>query len=306
MKSESINVLVDSQFVMSESDSTEVSYNILPVGRFHDKRYGIVNITRELVDKMAANFGEYPSYEVPVKLGHSDGAASPGKVKQVKASDAGLEITMELDADTAAAVQAKQYRYMSAEYTNNYVDKKTGKSVGPVLIGAALVNQPGHPYVAPLVLADDNFEDEKKEVDVMDEAKLKELEARIAELEAEKVESAKAYSDLESENKALMAEKLASEVNAFCETWTAKGVPPAVVNIAKPFLLSDSKAVKLSDGGGNDKSLISIFGDIFEAMPKIDMTQRSESGAEVKELSDIEKQLAHAKRIAEIANKGAE
>ena len=149
-------VLIDggSPVALSDQD-TRFSYNLLPVGEFYDKRYGRVSISPAKVKQMADNFGKNPAYEVPVKLGHSDGAKSPGKVVSAEAKPQGLEITMLVDPETAQAINDKQYRYMSAEYDENYHDKATGENVGAVLLGAALVNQPAHPYVAPLMLADD-------------------------------------------------------------------------------------------------------------------------------------------------------
>ena len=54
-------------------------YNILPVGRFHHRGYGEMEITSKLVKEIAANFGKYPAYPVPVKLGHGDGAGEPAR-----------------------------------------------------------------------------------------------------------------------------------------------------------------------------------------------------------------------------------
>ena len=39
---------------------------------------------------------------------------------------------------------------MSAEFEDDYLNKETGEKVGPVLLGAALVNQPANPFVQPL------------------------------------------------------------------------------------------------------------------------------------------------------------
>ena len=61
---------------------------------------------------------------------------------------------MMVDAETAEAINKKQYRYMSAEFDESYMDKETNEPVGAVLLGAALVNQPANPYMEPLVLAD--------------------------------------------------------------------------------------------------------------------------------------------------------
>lgn len=363
-------VLVDGGLpvaVDDDGEGTRFSYNLLPVGKFYDKRYGVVDITPEMLKEMENNFGKYPSYEVPVKLGHGDGAQSPGRVVGVKAKPEGLEITMDVDAETAEAIEKKRYRYMSAEfgkadelyvaaeYSEKYMDKKTGAPVGAVLVGAALVNQPANPYMAPLVLVDDiepelraslersNDDMEKETLELMKkqlsdaearekqareeldeakkaqdekdaEAKSKEDEAqkKIAELEAANKALAEDKAALEAANQSLAEEKAAAEaakaeaeVKEFCDSWTGKGIPPAVIEKVKPILLSEGKPsiVKLSDT--EQASLIKVFGDVFEAMGKVPMGQVGSTEAVV-ELSDCDKARNLGKSIAAAVNKDKE
>lgn len=365
-------VLVDGGLPVAVDDDdgegTRFSYNLLPVGKFYDKRYGVVDITPEMLKEMENNFGKYPSYEVPVKLGHGDGAQSPGKVVGVKAKPDGLEITMDVDAETAEAIEKKRYRYMSAEfgkadelyvaaeYSEKYMDKKTGAPVGAVLVGAALVNQPANPYMAPLVLVDDiepelraslersNDDMEKETLELMKkqlsdaearekqareeleeakkakdekeaEAKSKEDEAKkanekIAELEAANKALADEKAAIEAANKSLADEKAAAEaakaeaeVKEFCDSWMSKGIPPAVMEKVKPILLSEGKhnVIKLSDT--DEASLIKVFGDVFESMPRVAMEQVGSTDSVV-ELSDSDKARDLGKRIAATLNKG--
>lgn len=316
-------------------EDTRFIYNLLPVGEFYDKRYGRVSITPAKVQQMADNFGKCPAYEVPVKLGHSDGAKSPGKVIAVAAKPEGLEITMLVDGETAQAINDKQYRYMSAEYDEDYHDKKTGEKVGAVLLGAALVNQPAHPYVAPLKLADDVTpetppetipEKEKKgmkEVERLEEqardlrAQLEALEARKSQLEAElktareeSADTAKKMADLEAQNKSLLEERERAEnarneaeVKVFCDKWTGKGIPPVVLEKVKPLLLAkQSRTIKLSDDAKDETPTLKFFDELFEGMPKMPMTQLGNSEAPSVELSDVEKAIERGKAIAASVN----
>ncbi len=320
---------------VSESGTNRFIYNLLPVGRFYDKRYGEINVSDTLLKQMQDNFGKFPAYEVPVKLGHNDGALSPGKVIDVQAKSQGLEITMSVDKNTSDAIRSKQYRYMSAEFDENYQDKTTGKNVGAVLLGAALVNQPANPYMQPLVLADD-INPKKKGSKKMDELevlkqklndaneKLKAYEAKETkeqealtedmqkEIDAQKAQNdklQKKLSELEANNTILLAEKLKAEkekheteVKNFADQWAAKGVPPALLEKIKPLLLNDvNNVIKLSDNEKEDVPLIKFFGELLELMPKVNMSQIS-SGSTHIELSDIEKAKEHAKTIAESLN----
>ena len=307
------DVLIDGGLPIALSDSEcRFIYNLLPVGEFYDKRYGRVSITPDKIKQMAVNFGKCPAYDVPVKLGHSDGAKSPGKVIGVQAKDSGLEITMLVDADTAKAINDKQYRYMSAEFDEDYHDKKTGEKVGAVLLGAALVNQPAHPYVAPLVLADNlpQFDSENENIPERNDNTMNELDdlkLQLSDLKAQAAESAKKIADLDAQNKALIAEKeLAeneknnAEVKAFCDKWTGKGIPPAVVDKVKPLLLAThSRVLKLSDDAHDDVSSLKFFDELFDAIPKVNMTQISSAETPAVELSDVDMARVRAKAIAD-------
>ena len=311
-------VLVDGGYPQAlTEEGCRFIYNLLPVGEFYDKRYGRIAITSDKVRQMAENFGKCPSYEVPVKLGHSDGAKSPGKVIDAAAKPEGLEITILVDAETAQAINAKEYRYMSAEYDDDYHDKKTGKKVGAVLLGAALVNQPAHPYVAPLKLAEEIFPDERTEAEMSEIAELKlklsDMESQLKTLRADAEQKAKEQdaatlklSELEAENKALKEECMkaeqernASEVKAFCEKWTEKGIPPVMLEKVKPLLLSEqTKIIKLSEEAKDNINSLKFFDELFSGMPKVPLTQISKTDSQHVELSEAAQAIERGKAIA--------
>lgn len=313
-------ILIDGGAPIALSDeSTRFIYNLLPVGHFYDKRYGEVNITKDNIKQIVENFGKVPAYEVPVKIGHGDGAKSPGKVIGVRARRNGLEITMTVDAETAKAINEKQYRYMSAEVDFNYQNKETGEFVGSVLLGAALVNQPANPYMEPLVLVDDidpnpnSAQSMKGENQAMND-ELENMRKQLAETKAQLKtandaieENTKKFADLEAQNKALIAEKekaeqakIEADVKAFADKWTAAGIPPIVIEQVKPVLLAKtSRVIKLSDDVHDDKPAIKFFDDLFAGLPKVQMTQVSTQEQPQIELSEAQKSKEHAKHIAE-------
>jgi len=316
-------VLVDNGSpVAVGNEETKFIYNLLPVGRFYDKRYGEINISSEKIKKMADNFGKFPAYEVPVKLGHNDGAKSPGKVIAVEAKDSGLEITMLVDAETAKNINDKQYRYMSAEFEDDYLNKETGEKVGPVLLGAALVNQPANPFVQPLKLADvtlDLFPEEDTQMTEVENLRLDLSDAKaqlkgVQEEADEKAklleEQAKKIEQLEAQNKALLEErkraedaKNEAEVKAFADKWTAAGIPPVVIEKVKPVLLGEvSRVMKFSDDAKDDVPTLEFFDELFAGLPKMPMTQIGGTDAPAVELSDVEKAREHAKAIAASLN----
>ena len=115
-------VLVDSGFPEALTGETETRfvYNLLPVGKFYDKRYGEIFVTDQLLRQMESNFGKYPTYKVPVKIGHGDGAPSPGEVIGIQAKPEGLGITMTVDQETSEEILKKHFGFMSVEFEEAY------------------------------------------------------------------------------------------------------------------------------------------------------------------------------------------
>lgn len=326
-------VLVDGgvPVAVNSDENTRFIYNLLPVGEFYDKRYGKIYVGDTLLSQMENNFGKYPAYKVPVKIGHSDGALSPGEVIAIKAKPDGLEITMSVDKETSEAIHKKQYRYMSAEFTENYQDKETGEYVGAVLLGAALVNQPANPYMQPLKFIDDiepkksnrgnkNMEQtiellkkqlsdaearEKKARDDL-EANIEAQKEKETEAQSKADEAQKKIAELEAANKALNeekeraeAEKNESQVKAFCDKWAGQGVPPAVLEKVKPILLCNAgRVIKLSDNAKDDFLAMKFFDELFEGMPKVPMGQIGSTDKSDVNLSEFEIERKRGEAIA--------
>ena len=138
-----------------EEYTKEFWHNILPIGKFYDPRYGEVNITKEMVEKMAENFKNgIPHYKPPVNISHEDIHGKFGDIVEVEAREDGLWAKIALTQDGAKLLEAKRFEYLSAEFTEHYVNKETGEDVGPVLLGVALTNRPAHPKMNPIKLSE--------------------------------------------------------------------------------------------------------------------------------------------------------
>ena len=73
-----------------------------------------------------------------------------------------------------------------------------------------------------------------------------------------------------------------------------------MIDKVKPLLLNkNSRIIKLSDDEKDDTPSIKFFGELFDLMPKVPMTQISTSEAPKVELSDVQKAKEHAKAIAD-------
>ena len=305
------------ELVTIQEFGEELLYNVLPIGKFHDPRYGTVNVTPALVKKLAGNMGKAPSYVPPVKLGHGDGAPSPGVIKEAIAKPDGLHVRLEVDDEAAGQIRAGRYRYMSAEYHPDYQDKKTGEKIGATLLGVALVNQPAHPGVLPIALSDTGewVQEEKqaqepepdKEEDSMT---VEELKAQIEALKnenkelADKVKDAVKLADQSAAEAArLKREAHETEVKTFCDGWAQKGVPPVVLDKVRPVLLAEGGGViKLSDDKSTDVK--TLLGEIFEAIPKVNLRTLGDPQAQSNTESEAAVKLGDD--IAARANRGKE
>lgn len=133
----------------------EFWHNILPVGAFYDPRYGKVKITYEMVRKMAENFKKgIPHYKPPINISHEDVHGKFGNIVEVEAREDGLWARIALTQDGTKLLEAKRFEYLSAEFTEHYINKETGEDVGPVLLGVALTNRPAHPKMNPIKLSE--------------------------------------------------------------------------------------------------------------------------------------------------------
>lgn len=117
---------------------------IMAAGDFTDPRYGDFSITTALMDEIVANFEALPN-AVPLDYDHSlangGGTRAAGWVYGLERR--GTELWAEV-ALTAAAVQAVrdgEFRFLSPEFTTEYIDKH-GTSIGAALLAVALTNRP--------------------------------------------------------------------------------------------------------------------------------------------------------------------
>lgn len=281
------------ELITEQAFSEQFWYNALPVGTFFDPRYGRVDITKQLVEGIAKNFLSAPAYPPPVKFGHGDGAASPGVVKEAEARPEGLFIRVEVDDQTAADLKASKYRFMSAEYDPDYMEKTSGKRIGPVLQGVALTNQPAHPGVVPIALSDGKWEQKRKGDEIpMDEKLLKALQDQIAELTTKlsdlaknneemkkQLETTKTLADTSAQEAArLRSEKRALEVKNLTEKWLSEGIPPAVVDKVRPVLLADG-GITIRLGDGKDTSVGTLLEGVFADMPRVKLDAKGDPNA---------------------------
>jgi hypothetical protein len=291
----------------------------IPVGRlgqWRHPKYGTIKMSQQLFDDMIKNFKQGVIGRDPfIRIGHDKGdsgtfgdAKAEGWIKDLVQEGPYLFALAEpTNKDVADMVQNKQYRYSSAEYNENYIDKETGDSKGAVLEALALTNEPFLTRLPEARLLSDpketfylDYEEVSSMLDkeLLDEVKqtntlLGTFTTKLAEFfggkKEDKTDSTqtipvntddpKKLSEYETRMKALEEEnkriKLAqhnAEVDVKLAGYVALGIPPVVIDQVKLILLADitgEKVIKLSD----DKA-ISQSEQIYEMLDKFPQESR--------------------------------
>jgi hypothetical protein len=121
------------------------------LGKWKHPLYGDLNITQETFNQMLGNFKSNVLGRPPfIRIGHDKGnsttfgyAPAEGWVTDLKQEGEILFGEVEPTSKEAEEnIRTKRYRFSSAEYNPDGVDRETGKKVGALLSAIALTNEP--------------------------------------------------------------------------------------------------------------------------------------------------------------------
>jgi len=149
---------------LSERDADgNVVIEILREGNFNHEVYGNFAVTNDLMQEMIKNFDDNVlAREIAFDMNHIvtlPAAAWARKLSTGKKLINGqpkiiLNAHVKPTPLGETAIRNKEYMYFSSEYTENFVDKETGKEYGAVLKGGGLTNRPWIPGLAPIQLSE--------------------------------------------------------------------------------------------------------------------------------------------------------
>lgn len=130
---------------------------ITRAGSFWDPRYGDFQITREMLESMVRNFdaGVY-GQAIALDVAHRPNDGAAGYFKRLFLDGNKLRGEVELTDYGREAIERKGYRYLSAEFVENYVDNETRQEHGPTLLGAGLVVRPAIKRLDPVELSEES------------------------------------------------------------------------------------------------------------------------------------------------------
>lgn len=140
-----------------QGDSPTSWVTLTRTGKFSDPRYGEFEISREMLLAMVENFNKRTyGQDIFIDVAHrpSDGAAA--KVVRLAVEGDRLRALVEWTQFGLDAVRNKGYRYLSAEYHENWRDNEQGLEHGPLLMGAGLTIRPVIKRLEPVQLSEDS------------------------------------------------------------------------------------------------------------------------------------------------------
>ncbi len=134
-------------------DSGESTEQVLETGAF--LKDGIhFKVDTEQMQSFVQNFKDRVlGTDPPVNFGHERGGEASGWIKDLflDPTKTKLFAIIKWTASGLVALKGLTWRYVSAEFTNRFVDGSTGKQFGPTLAGVALTNVPFLRHMPPVV-----------------------------------------------------------------------------------------------------------------------------------------------------------
>lgn len=123
-------------------------------GSFSDPRYGRFEISRDMLMSMVRNFdARVLGQDVFLDVEHKPADGAAAKVLRLAVEGDRLRAQVQLTPFGIAAIRERGFRYLSAEYVENWQDNELGQTHGPVLLGAALTVRPVIKRLDPIQLS---------------------------------------------------------------------------------------------------------------------------------------------------------
>jgi phage I-like protein len=233
--------------LLAEGAAAPEKIQLLRVGKFKHPSYGEFEITPKILAEMVSNFdSRVRGIDIAFDYFHRSDEEASGWPKKLELSADKQELwaLTEWTPRASKMIAEKEVRYFSPDFGFRWTDPETGKTYNNVLFGGGLTNRPFVKEMAAITADEGDSEMNEKEIAEMkaanlklseeksalekklssapDPEKIKELEAKIAELQAmldaekkkgetlaaEKVkaEEAKALAEKESEFNVLLSE----------------------------------------------------------------------------------------------------
>ncbi|AUH51231.1 hypothetical protein CXB49_10620 [Chromobacterium sp. ATCC 53434] len=129
-------------------------------GSFTDPRYGRFDISRDMLLAMVRNFDAgVVGTDIFLDVNHQPGDGAAAKILRLAVEGGRLRALVEWTDFGRDAVKGRGFRYLSAEFSENWQDNEQGRLHGPVLLGAGLTVRPVIKRLDPVTLSCDSGAD---------------------------------------------------------------------------------------------------------------------------------------------------
>ncbi|AXF86761.1 hypothetical protein DTO96_102517 [Ephemeroptericola cinctiostellae] len=123
-------------------------------GTFTDPRYGTFEITNDMLLSMVRNFdARTVGIDIFIDVSHKPDDGAAAKITKLSVEGNRLRALVEWTAFGVSAIKERGFRYLSAEYHENYQDNEVGETHGAVLLGAGLTVRPVIKRLDPVTLS---------------------------------------------------------------------------------------------------------------------------------------------------------
>jgi phage I-like protein len=125
-----------------KKDSTRIQ--LARAGEFYHMYYGPFDLNSAMFVAFVENF-KAKTYGIDLMIDYDhDRREAAAWFKDLYVTEDGQELWAEVawTPDGQKAIEDKEFRYLSIDFTSDHIDNEVGASHGPVLYGAALTNRP--------------------------------------------------------------------------------------------------------------------------------------------------------------------
>ena len=152
----------NTEYDLSSMNNGQLKIEMLREGNYHHEIYGDFSVTEDTIDSIIKNFKDnVVQREISFDYSHLPELPAAAWVKNLgktKRDINGMKtVLIGLVEPTVRGIESlknKEFKYFSSEYTDNFIDRETGKTFGPTLKGGGLTNRPWIPGLAPITLSE--------------------------------------------------------------------------------------------------------------------------------------------------------
>lgn len=155
-----------SETIKFSEDGKLMDVELLREGTFNHELYGQIEITPEKLNEIIKNFNDdVLDREVAFDMNHLPELPAAAWIKSLSIGKRNIKGQDRYVLNAKAlptpggrkSIEEGEFKYFSAEYTDNFVDKENGKEYGTTLKGGGFTNRPWMPGMAPVQLSDNNI-----------------------------------------------------------------------------------------------------------------------------------------------------